>query len=50
MLALLLDIPAPPPDPPTHLVPWSVALLTLSAVGVALIVLTVRKRRQRPPA
>ena len=48
-MLLLLDVPVEPklPGPDT---PWIIGLITLSAIGLAAVILTVRKRRQRPPA
>jgi hypothetical protein len=49
MLLLLLDVPVEPRLPgPTA--PWVIGLITLSAIGAAAVLLTVWKRRQRPPA
>ncbi|HKO55840.1 MAG TPA: hypothetical protein VJ276_08165 [Thermoanaerobaculia bacterium] len=48
-MLLLLDVPVEPrlPEPTS---PWIIGLITLSAIGAAAVVLTVRRRRQRPPA
>jgi hypothetical protein len=49
MLLWLLDVPVEPKLPgPTA--PWIIGLITLSAVGLGAVILTVRRRRQRPPA